>query len=167
MQRLLDVFPGYYGQYISLHFARFLREPIISDEQREAFRTVVDFLDNAAFELPPELAEYLDEIAGDVDETFVERVSTSMSEMIADPGQYFTDNQAFLEQYMALKASDEFRDSPAYRLQAHMQKLNRENGYDDVFIPAMKKLSPSYRQYHDGLARANEIFLQKYPAMKR
>lgn len=167
LQRLLDVFPGYYGQYVSLHFAQFLREPIVSDEQRVAFRTVVDFLDNAAFELPPELEAYLDEIAGDADESFVERVSASMHEMIADPGQYIAENQAFLEQYMALKASDEFRNSPAYRLQEHLKKLNRENGYDDVFIPAMKKLSPSYRQYHDGLVRANEIFLQKYPAMKR
>ena len=43
LQRLLNVFPGYYGKYISLHFARYLNEPIVSDEQQEAFETVIEF----------------------------------------------------------------------------------------------------------------------------
>lgn len=33
LQRFLNVFLGYYGRYISLHFARFINELMVSDEQ--------------------------------------------------------------------------------------------------------------------------------------
>ena len=48
LQRLLDVFPGYYGKYISLHFAAYLNEPILTDEQHEAFETIIKFLEISA-----------------------------------------------------------------------------------------------------------------------
>lgn len=163
LQRLLNVFPGYYGKYISLHFARYLNEPIVSDEQQEAFKTVIDFLDNVNFELPSDLQQYLDEITKDFDETFVENVFANMNDAISDTEKYMAENKELLERYMQLKQSDEFKASPAYKLQELLRKLNSENGYDTIFIPAMKKLSLSYRQYHDGLEKANAVFLNKYP----
>ncbi len=30
--------------------------------------------------------------------------------------------------------------------------------YNDVFIPAMERLSPSYREYHKALEAANDVF---------
>lgn len=163
LQRLLNVFPGYYGKYISLHFARYLNEPIVSDEQQEAFKTVIDFLDNVNFELPSDLQQYLDEIAKDFDETFVENVFANMNDAISDTEKYMAENKELLERYMQLKQSDEFKASPAYKLQELLRKLNSENGYDTIFIPAMKKLSLSYRKYHDGLEKTNAVFLNKYP----
>ncbi len=163
LQRLLNVFPGYYGKYISLHFARYLNEPIVSDEQQEAFKTVIDFLDNVNFELPSDLQQYLDEIAKDFDETFVENIFANMNDAISDTEKYMAENKELLERYMQLKQSDEFKASPAYKLQELLRKLNSENGYDTIFIPAMKKLSLSYRKYHDGLEKANAVFLNKYP----
>lgn len=163
LQRMLNVFPGYYGKYISLHFARYLNEPIVSDEQQEAFEIVIDFLDNVSFDFPPDLQQYLDEITRDFDEAFVENVSANMNNAICDTERYIADNKEILEQYMQLKQSEEFKTSPAYRLQEFLRKLNRENGYDTIFIPAMKKLSLSYRKYHEGLEKANRVFLSKYP----
>ncbi len=163
MQRLLNVFPGYYGKYISLHFARYLNEPIVSDEQQEAFDTIIDFLDNVSFALPPDLQQYLDEITKDFDEAFVDNVFANMNDAISDTEKYIAENKETLEQYMQLKQSDEFKASPAYRLQKHLRKLNSENGYNTIFIPAMKKLSRAYCKYHDGLEKANEVFLSKYP----
>lgn len=163
LQRLLNVFPGYYGKYISLHFAWYLNEPIVSDEQQEAFKTVIDFLDNVNFELPSDLQQYLDKITKDFDETFVENVFANMNDAISDTEKYMAENKELLERYMQLKQSDEFKASPAYKLQELLRKLNSENGYDTIFIPAMKKLSLSYRKYHDGLEKANAVFLNKYP----
>lgn len=163
LQRMLNVFPGYYGKYISLHFARYLNEPIVSDEQQEAFETVIDFLDNVSFEFPSDLQQYLDDITSDFDESFVENVFTNMSNAIYDTEKYMADNKEILEQYMQLKQSEEFKASPAYRLQEFLRKLNSENGYDTIFIPAMKKLSVSYREYHTALEMANKVFLNKYP----
>ncbi len=163
LQRMLNVFPGYYGKYISLHFARYLNEPIVCDEQQEAFETVIDFLDNVSFDFPSDLQQYLDDITRDFDESFVENVFANMNNAICDTEKYMADNKEILEQYMQFKQSEEFKASPAYRLQELLRKLNSENGYDTTFIPAMKKLSLSYRKYHDGLEKANEVFLSKYP----
>ena len=44
-RRLLRAFPGGYGQYLCLHFGRFLDEPVVGPEQQAAFAAVVDFLD--------------------------------------------------------------------------------------------------------------------------
>lgn len=163
LQRLLNIFPGYYGKYISLHFARYLNEPVISAEQQEAFETVIRFLDNVSFALPPDLQQFLDEITKDFDEAFVEKVFANMNDAISDTEKYIAENKEILERYMQLKQSDEFKASPAYRLQEYLRKFNSESGYDTIFIPAMKKLSLSYRKYHDKLEKANEIFLSQYP----
>lgn len=45
LSRLLDRFPGYFGEFISLHFAPYLNERIVTDEQQDAFETIIDFLD--------------------------------------------------------------------------------------------------------------------------
>lgn len=163
LQRLLNVFPGYYGKYISLHFARYLNEPVVSAEQQEAFETVIRFLDNISFALPPDLQQFLDEITKDFDEAFVGKVFANMNDAISDTEKYIAENKEILERYMQLKQSDEFKASPAYRLQEHLRKFNNESGYDTIFIPAMKKLSLSYRKYHDKLEKADEIFLSQYP----
>lgn len=163
LQRMLNVFPGYYGKYISLHFAQYLNEPVISDEQQEAFGTVIEFLDNVSFALPPDLQQYLDEITKDFDKAFVEKVFANINDAISDTEKYIAENKEILERYMQLKQSDEFKTSPGYRLQEHLRKLNSESGYDTIFIPAMKKLSRSYRKYYDKLEKANEVFLSKYP----
>lgn len=163
LQRLLNVFPGYYGKYISLHFARYLNEPVVSAEQQEAFETVIRFLDNISFALPPDLQQFLDEITKDFDEAFVGKVFANMNDAISDTEKYIAENKEILERYMQLKHSDEFKASPAYRLQEHLRKFNSESGYDTIFIPAMKKLSFSYCKYHDKLEKADEIFLSQYP----
>ena len=47
-----------------------------------------------------------------------------------------------LEQYRAVAESEEYKASPAYRLQECLKQFQRESGYNDVFIPAMQRLSP-------------------------
>ena len=37
-----------------------------------------------------------------------------------------------------------------------------ESGYNDVFIPAMQRLSPAYCEYHKSLQAANEVFLRHF-----
>lgn len=163
LQRMINIFPGYYGKYLALHFARFLNESIVSNEQQEAFETIIDFLDNISFELPVDLQQYLDEVTKNFDDTFVENVFTNINDVIHDTRKYIEDNREILEQYMQFKRSDDFKTSPAYRLQEFLKEFNNASGYDTIFIPAMKKLSKSYREYHAALEKANEIFLNQAP----
>lgn len=38
---------------------------------------------------------------------------------------------------MAFKQSDEYKNSPAYKIQELYATFNQESGYNDIFIPAM------------------------------
>ena len=59
-QKLLEAFPGYYGQFICLHFARFLDEPIETSEQQAAYEEIIAFLDNApSIDFPIEIQSFL------------------------------------------------------------------------------------------------------------
>ena len=72
------------------------------------------------------------------------------------------DNKEMLEQYRAVAESEEYKASPAYRLQEYLKQFQSESGYNDVFIPAMQRLSPTYREYHKSLQAANEVFLRHF-----
>lgn len=161
-ERLLNVFPGYYGKYVSLHFGLYLNEPIITKEQQEAFDTVISFLDSADPKIPIDLQQYLDEATKNFDTSFVANVSNAMDKAVENPEKYIADNQEMLEQYIAFKQSDEYKNSQAYKLQELFVTFNQESGYNDIFIPAMKKLSQSYRDYHQAMQKANEVFMEKY-----
>ena len=44
-----------------------------------------------------------------------------------------------------------------------MKEFCSSNGYYDVFIPAMRRLSPLYNEYYEQMLRANEEFIKKHP----
>lgn len=163
LERLKNAFPGYYGKYLCLHFGRYLNEPVTTAEQQGAFDTIIDFLDSVDFNISDDLRKYLDEITVNFDETFVESVSDNMEELLQDTEKYLAKNREFLENYMALKQSEEYKQSPAYQLEKSLRHFVETSGYTDVFIPAMCQISRSYQEYYDALQRANEVFLQKYP----
>ena len=163
LERLENAFPGYYGKYLCLHFGRYLNEPVTTTEQQEAFDTIIDFLDSVDFNISDDLRKYLDEITVNFDETFAESVSDNMEELLQDTEKYLAKNREFLENYMALKQSEEYKQSPAYQLEKSLRHFVEASGYTDVFIPAMCRISRSYQGYYDALQKANEVFLQKYP----
>lgn len=161
LNRLLDKFPGCYGRYISLHFAPFLGEPVTTAEQQDAFETIIAFLDGVDIAIPEDLQEYLEEATQGIDASLLtDKVAENLRAAIQNPEQYLKDNRETLEWYKAFQESDEYRATPAYRLQELLKRLNRENGYNDVFIPAMQRLSKSYREYYNALMQANGIFLK-------
>lgn len=163
LKRLLDKFPGYYGRCVSLHFAPFLGEAITTAAQQKAFETIIAFLDGVDITIPEDLREYLDEAAKDIDAAvLMDNASKNINAVIQDPEQYLKDNGQTLEWYKAFKESDEYRATPAYRLQEFLKQLNSESGYNDVFIPAMRRLSKSYQEYYSALTEANSIFLKNF-----
>lgn len=86
-----------------------------------------------------------------------------MEELLQDTEKYLAENHEFLENYMALKQSEEYKESPAYQLEKSLRNFVETSGYTDVFIPAMCRISRSYQEYYDALQKANDVFLQKYP----
>ena len=48
------------------------------------------------------------------------------------------------------------RFHPVYISQRKFMKELQDKGYNDIFIPNMKKLSPDYKKYHDALTAMNQ-----------
>ena len=161
LTRLLERFPGYYGKFICLHFAPYLNEPIATQEQQDAFETILAFLDRVNITIPEDLRDYLEEATNAIDTAMMEKINDSMTAALQNPAQYLEEHKDMLQQYEAVKASAAYKSTPAYKLQALLAQLNHENGYNDIFIPAMRRLSSSYRTYSEKLSKANAVFLKE------
>lgn len=161
LTRLLERFPGYYGKFICLHFAPYLNEPITTQEQQDAFETILAFLDRVNITIPEDLQDYLEEATNAMDTATMEKINDNMTAALQNPAQYLEEHKDMLQQYEAVKASAAYKSTPAYKLQALLAQLNHENGYNDIFIPAMRRLSSSYRTYSEKLANANALFQEE------
>lgn len=163
-EKLLEAFPGYYGRFVCLHFARFLNEPIKTKEQQVAYETIVTFLDNAPeLNLSGELQEYLIEGTKHIGTEQIKEMIENTRESIENPDVFISDNKELLEKYLAYKKSDEYKSSPAYKILELLKEFNSTSGYYDIFIPALKQLSDSYAEYYSQLEVANEKLLSHYP----
>ena len=163
LERFMNVFPGQYGRFICLHFAAYLNEPILTDEQQEAFNTIIAFLDNVDFDIPADMQIYLDEVALNPDKNLSEGMADAVNNYIQDTEKYIADNREIIENYMAFKQSEEYKSTPAYRLEEALKQFNSMSGYNEIFLPAMRRLSKSYREYYEALLKAEEKFKQEYP----
>ena len=163
MSRLLACFPGSYGQYLSLHFGGFLNEPITTPAQQTAFDNVIGFLDSVDFSLPQDLLEMLDTASRTFDADFVSYQDAHIRQLAADPARYIDDHRQALDAYMDYMRSAEYRASPVYRLRKALTDFTLQSGYRDIFLPAMRQLSPRYDDYCRNLDTANAFFLTQYP----
>ena len=158
--RLFNAFPGYLGQYISLHFAHFLMTPVEQIQQAEAYETIVRWLDALPpLELSEELQALLDEMSAALPVGQMEDVHAAVLRMSEDPGAYLKEHEENIRTYLAMKETKEYRESPAARLMEAMKDFQQQNGYTDVFIPAMERLSPAYAAYRERMEAANEAFI--------
>lgn len=164
LNRLLEVFPGYYGRFVCLHFAPFLIEPVTTEEQQKAYEEIIAFLDGLPrLELPEDLRSFLLECTAHLSARQIAEMNDQSQRALEEPKRFLEENRETLDWYLAFKRSEEYRSSPAYRLQKLFREFNRSSGYNDVFLPAMRRLSPSYNRYYEQLLAANEVFLSHYP----
>ncbi len=167
LNRLLEVFPGYYGRFVCLHFAPFLKEPVATEEQEKAYEEIIAFLDGLPrLELPEDLRRFVLECTAQISAGQIAEINDRSQRSLEEPERFLEENREMLDWYLAFKRSEEYRSSPAYRLQNLFREFNRSSGYNDVFLPAMRRLSPSYNRYCEQLLAANEIFLSHYPEAK-
>jgi len=163
-EKILEAFPGYYGRFICLHFARFLNEPIVTEKQKRAYDTIISFLDNTpSLDLPEDLKEYLIDNTKHIGTEQISDMVANTKKSIEHPDEFLATNKEVLEQYLAFKQSDEYKNLPVFQIQSLLKDFNSTSGYYDVFIPALKELSPSYAEYYQQMEIANEKLLAVYP----
>lgn len=118
-ERLLNTFPGYYGRFISLHFSGFLNEPIETVEQNIAFEIIVDFLDNVDnFLIPFDLQNFLEKKTKHIGTNGIRDISSSIVNAVQDIEKYMEDNKEILKQYIIYKSTEEYKNSPARKIQS-------------------------------------------------
>ncbi|MEW9095975.1 MAG: MerR family transcriptional regulator [Clostridiaceae bacterium] len=166
-EKLLDAFPGYYGRFIALHFSRFLNEPISTKEQQVAYEEIVSFLDNVpTLNFPRDLKEFLIESTKNFSTQNIIEMNEKVKQSIENPENFLSENKEMLDWYLKYKQSEEYKNSPTYKIQEMLKEFNSTSGYSDIFIPAMKKLSTSYSDYYKQLEIANERLLSQYPEIQ-
>lgn len=160
LERMRDRFPGWFGRFVCAHFAAFLDEPVRTAEQQEAFDTVIEYLDGVKFELPQELRACMEETADRLDDDALSKINSALAQAVQNPEAYIEKNRDLIERYRAVTSSAEYQASAAGRMQAALKRLLAEAGYNDVFIPAMRRLSPKYAQYYTALQEASAAFVE-------
>ena len=155
IQRLMDAFPGFWGCFLAMHFSGFLDSPIATSAQQQAYDEIIAYLD-AAPPLPEDIRQWLDAATEQLQPQQMQSIATAMREQATDP-------QQMLAQYRrAQPFADEFRATEAGQRSQSLQHFLQQNGYYDIFIPAMRRLSPAYAAYSEQLAAVAD-FLQTAP----
>lgn len=163
-ERLLNAFPGYYGRFVGMHFSRFLSEPVRTEEQQRAYETVLDFLDHMPlFEVPEDIEYEMAENTKTLGTEEIQKMLESVRHSMEEPEKFLEENREVVEWYLDYRKSPEYRNSAAGRWMEYMKEFQNTSGYKDVFLPAMKKLSPSYEEYCRQMEKANEKLLNRYP----
>lgn len=166
-EEILEMFPGFYGRFLVNHFNRFLEEPINTDEQKIAYKTIIKFLDNVeAINLSDEIMNEFEEAMDFWTEEKLEEVELQKRKNIENPEEFIKEQSKMIEEYQAFKESEEYEESSFGKIMGAMKMFGMTSGYNDIFIPAMRKLSLSYEKYYKELLEANEIFIKRYPNFK-
>lgn len=148
-----SLLPGEWGSYFRNHFKPFLSVRVTSTEQKQALQNLLEYCDETTIKVPL-LIRIGAKIAGGLP---VEKKTAE--EMTA----YYRDMDE--EQYQKLKEQVKrgvriktgiMRYHPAFVAQRKMQKELQNKGYNDIFIPNLKVLSPQYAEYHDALEQVND-----------
>lgn len=168
IKKLLDLFPSYYGKFISLNFARYLTGTIETEDQMKAFGEIIEFFDNVPdLDIPNDLQKFMDEYLEEYSsEEGIEKINSIIQgkhEAMQNIDAFVRDNKEILDEYHKFKQTEEYKNSPAYRLMEVMKEFCASNGYYDIFIPAMRRLSPLYNEYYEQMLKANEKFVKEHP----
>lgn len=161
-EKLVQSFPGAFGMYVSIHFGPFLNEKIDSTEKEQAYMKIVDFLDH--LRITDEIDEYLEQNLPIMQTEDIEDISSTIRNIILhDTEAYIENHQKSIEAYIEFRTSERYKSTPAYNMQQVLLDFQRDSGYYDMFIPNLKILSHSYREYSEKLQKANQLFMERFP----
>ena len=161
-ERLTIAFPGFWGKYLSLHFGRFLQDPVQTKEQENALHEICDYLDGVQFEIPEELEREFNEMNSDTSRMVQRKADEALAEAVNDPESWLKNNKEIIDQYLEFQKTDEYRNSAGFKLMELVKRFNQDNGYYTVFIPAMRRVSPAYDEYMIKLQKADRVFSRHY-----
>lgn len=152
-EALESLIPGKWNFFFKDHFRPFLNIPITSDDQRQALNELLDYCDNTTIKFPFILTIGIKCAGGIRNET---RTADEIISFYRDMSE---------EKYQELKAATLkatklkegwLKYHPSFIAQRKVQKELQNKGYNDIFIPLIKRISPKYKEYKEALDKVNE-----------
>ena len=156
-QAIKDAFPDFYGRYFLNHFQPYLQIRIQTKEQDNAYNAIKEFWDNTEIRIPllMRLSGWiiLHILPQGTPEQLESRASAKLRLYLdPSPKEYEKLKKTVLDGYRTKRL---LRFHPVYIEQRKFMKELQNKGYNDIFIPNMKILSPAYKTYHDALTNMN------------
>lgn len=142
-----------WGDYFKSHFKPFLNVRLKTLEQKQALQNILEYCDETTLKVPFIMGIGAKIIGGIAQET------RTADEMIA----YYRDMSE--SEYERLKEkvwkgakmkNGIMKYHPAFIAQRKMQKELQNKGYNDIFIPNLMVLSPTYAEYKKALDNLND-----------
>lgn len=156
--KLIRIFPGYFGQLIFSSYKIFLNESLDKDEEA-AFNEYIKFLDSLPnFELSKEEKDYIETISSSFDMKTLDDVNKGKLLAVENAETWLEDNKDYIEVYKEYKNTDEYKNSLIKLIQDKLKKFMQENNYYEKAIPLIRKFSKSYDAYYEKLLKANEEY---------
>lgn len=156
-ERLESAFPGGFGRVVALMFAPYLTQPAETADQQSALGEIIAFLDNVPA-MDPALIDEMQRTFAPIDAETAEKMRRAKESAATDPQNWLEENEELVRQYAVFKQSAAYRASPAGKIEDYLRAFCQESGYNDVFIPALRRLSPAYDAYQRRLIAANDAF---------
>lgn len=158
--KLIRIFPGYFGQLIFSSYKIFLNESLNKDEEA-AFNEYIKFLDSLPnFELSKEEKDYIEAISSSFDMKTLDDLNKEKLIAIENSNTWLEENEDYIKAYKEYKNTDEYKNGLMKSIQDKLKKFMQENNYYEKAIPLIRKFSKSYDAYYEKLLKANEEYLK-------
>ena len=156
--KLIRIFPGYFGQLIFSSYKIFLNESLDKYEEA-AFNEYIKFLDSLPnFDLSKQEKDYIETISSSFDMKTLDDVNKGKLLAVENAETWLEDNKEYIEVYKEYKNTDEYKNSLIKLIQDKLKKFMQENNYYEKAIPLIRKFSKSYDAYYEKLLKANEEY---------
>lgn len=156
--KLIRIFPGYFGQLIFSSYKIFLNESLDKYEEA-AFHEYIKFLDSLPnFDLSKQEKDYIETISSSFDMKTLDDVNKGKLLAVENAETWLEDNKDYIEVYKEYKNTDEYKNSLIKLIQDKLKKFMQENNYYEKAIPLIRKFSKSYDAYYEKLLKANEEY---------
>lgn len=155
---LEDMIPGPIGQFFLLHFLPYLQIPLVSEEQKEAYHRIVNFLDDLKLKptLGMQFSAFLMKNHTKTKEAIYQMHDVQIKNMLNPSEEEYEAYKASVWKHVQLRKKWYHRWNPFLTSRRHFMKRLQDCGYYDFLIPNMKQLSPLYKDYHDALLKLND-----------
>lgn len=153
-----EMIPGVYGQMFMYHFLPYLNIPFETEEQRDAYNKIIEFWDNIEIKIPlsMRISNFINKslMKNNIEEV-TKKIDKTISMMLNPSEEEYEKTKKMIYSSYKIQNNFLYKYSIASIAKRKMMKELQRCGYNDIFIPNLKKLSPKYNEYHNALMNLN------------